>query len=313
MMKLAHRGMKKKKRNSNKGFTLVEVITSFAVLAIVSVALLQMFVLSTKTNRSAYDLDKANALCVELGEIYKADPLDNEFTVYSGVSTSAGITTYTRFYNKEWTSYTTTQDAKSEYKFVLEETTTASTSTAISYHPPFAWKGDIDPADDTGALKDSNISLMLSNPAGDIRQFMMSISGGTFTQNNVSLTTPNNVMIRDGTAYVPLQIQSDPKDMNAPLASGAVSIKVDNSAGYRYYDNVSATWMDADKVVADIYVCDAPTGSAITVVPQTGHSSVNFILSGERQAALYSADIRVNKILDGLEMAKNKVTKHLVR
>jgi len=36
--------------NNNKGFTLIEVVVAFAVLAIVSGSLLQMFVTSTKVN-----------------------------------------------------------------------------------------------------------------------------------------------------------------------------------------------------------------------------------------------------------------------
>lgn len=61
-------------KNAQKGFTLVEVVISFAVLAVVSGALLQMFVVSTNVNRRAYDTDKANALAVRIQEAFKQNP-----------------------------------------------------------------------------------------------------------------------------------------------------------------------------------------------------------------------------------------------
>ncbi|NLT57966.1 MAG: prepilin-type N-terminal cleavage/methylation domain-containing protein [Clostridiales bacterium] len=61
-------------KNAQKGFTLVEVVVSFAVLAIVSGALLQMFVVSASVNRRAYDTDKASALAVQIQELFKQNP-----------------------------------------------------------------------------------------------------------------------------------------------------------------------------------------------------------------------------------------------
>lgn len=58
---------------NRKGFTLMEVLTAIAIIAIVSGPLLYLFVTSTRVGRNSYDSDKANAISVELIERIKAD------------------------------------------------------------------------------------------------------------------------------------------------------------------------------------------------------------------------------------------------
>lgn len=71
-----------------QGFTLVEVVVAFAVLAIISGTLLQIFVTATMVNQNAYEIDKANALAIEAIEKFKAAP------------GAAGLQTI--YYNQQW-------------------------------------------------------------------------------------------------------------------------------------------------------------------------------------------------------------------
>ena len=53
------------------GFTLLEVIISVAVLALVSVFILQMFVVSDRVNKKAKNIDQANMICMDAIERFK--------------------------------------------------------------------------------------------------------------------------------------------------------------------------------------------------------------------------------------------------
>ena len=65
----------KAKAAQSSGFTLIEVIFAIIVLSIVSITLLEMFTVSTKTNAAAGVLDKARSLCVEASEEFRANPV----------------------------------------------------------------------------------------------------------------------------------------------------------------------------------------------------------------------------------------------
>ncbi|MEA4901300.1 type II secretion system protein [Desulfitobacterium sp.] len=59
----------------NRGFTLVETIASLAIVAILSTAIFQMFVLSGNFNHQAKEMDIVNVLVVHQAEEFKNDPV----------------------------------------------------------------------------------------------------------------------------------------------------------------------------------------------------------------------------------------------
>ncbi len=85
---------------NRKGFTLLEVLTAIAVVAIISGPLLYTFVTSTKVGRHSYDSDKANALSVELVETVKAAAGD-----FGGYAYSYTYSEGKYWHNYEKTSY----------------------------------------------------------------------------------------------------------------------------------------------------------------------------------------------------------------
>ena len=57
---------------SEKGFTLLEVIMSVAVVSIVSVFILEMFVVSGRVNKKAFETDNASMICMGTVEAFKS-------------------------------------------------------------------------------------------------------------------------------------------------------------------------------------------------------------------------------------------------
>jgi prepilin-type N-terminal cleavage/methylation domain-containing protein len=98
------------KLKDNKGFTLIEIVAALAIIAVVSGGLLQMFVLSSKMNSKADDIDKANALATRVAEDFKTGSKANEFFNRKSVSVFAsneaaninGGTEYTKYYDNKW-------------------------------------------------------------------------------------------------------------------------------------------------------------------------------------------------------------------
>lgn len=298
-MKYAVVMLKRINPKSKNGFTLVEVLTSFAVLAIVSVALLQMFVVSTRTNRIAYDTDKANALCIEMSEQYKADPgfLPATVTTFSTSTAISGGTVYTRYYNSLWSAYTTTEDAQSTFRLDIDTITTPASELPESYYPKPAWTGDLGTAStlrtlavyNSGASFDYTVQLDgIPLTLADYRQVQY-IPGTAETS---------------GTAIVPIQLHCD------RLTASFIQINVNNTARIKDSDSSSG---EVFPVVADIYVCDIPSGTAVSVNPITGISTENKIKTGQTQSEDYAATISAIRLSDGLTLSRNMVKKHLVK
>ena len=289
MRKLNGRCLTISKLQGNKGFTLVEVITSFAVLAIVSVALLQMFVVSTRTNRSAYDMDKANVLCVKLGEEYKADP---DITV-TFTSTSAGIgaeTVYKNYYNRNWNN--TTDLTEAEFMLEIVEEPVTSSAISVSYHPDFAWEGSIDPVDDAGNINNYTLNIDSTSPT----ECSSKLTGGIASPVDMS-----KVPIHSGVAKIPIKLICS--DSEKTLTTSSI-VTVNN--------NVTAL-SGAGIVIADIYICDSPAGAGVNITPGNGSSSESKISSGTDISENHFAKVRVSRIADGLLMAENSIKTHLVR
>lgn len=67
-----------KKRRNQKGFTLMEVMVGIAIVAIISVPLLNMFATSFKVGRYSYNIDNANAVALRTVESFRAGLLGTE-------------------------------------------------------------------------------------------------------------------------------------------------------------------------------------------------------------------------------------------
>ncbi len=115
---------------SNRGFTLIEVVVAFAVLAIISGTLLQIFVTATQVNQNAFEIDKASAIAVEAIERFKSVPgLPSETYIYYDQSWgTAGVTTANAVYVLKQTipSTVTTSEGASFYPDVVKTINTTT-------------------------------------------------------------------------------------------------------------------------------------------------------------------------------------------
>jgi len=82
-----------------RGFTLLEVIISITVVSIISVFILEMFVVSNRVNKKANDLDNASVACTNAVEGFKA-----------GAAASPGY--YERYFNGDWALTQSAADAE---------------------------------------------------------------------------------------------------------------------------------------------------------------------------------------------------------
>jgi prepilin-type N-terminal cleavage/methylation domain-containing protein len=266
--------------NNNKGFTLVEVLTSFAVLAIISVALLQMFVVSTKTNSIAYNRDKANALCTDMAESFKQNPDYVNLPAYhftSTVNTTTGGILYTKYYSKAWADSGSSAD---EFRLDIDITTTHAIEMEKSYHPEFIG---------AGTLQVGTIHYLDISTSGAISLDGFGLNPGTGT-----------IQYGTGTASIPVGI-------NCSSLTGTANILHVNNRAEMTYSGSAVT------AVADVYLCDIPIGASISLHAETGYSNENKISTGKIQTVDYNAVIGIIRRSDNSILARNTVTKRFSR
>jgi prepilin-type N-terminal cleavage/methylation domain-containing protein len=96
-----------KKSVNSKGFTLVELIISIGIIAIISSSILQLFITAGNLNRKAYDIDKCVMLSESIIEQFKSGntPIDVKSidimkkAFYSGDNKNFKLTLYL---DSEW-------------------------------------------------------------------------------------------------------------------------------------------------------------------------------------------------------------------
>ena len=96
-----------RKTKAKKGFTLVETVIAVAVLAVCSVLILRMFVLSQNTENKAKDLNRAVTEAQTAVEAVKACPASEKLGALlpkSSVTVSGGGFVLERWYAKDWTA-----------------------------------------------------------------------------------------------------------------------------------------------------------------------------------------------------------------
>ena len=92
------------------GFTVIELLIAFTILAVISGSLFQMFFVTARYNTRAADLDIANSLAITAAELFKAnDDLGGTpmFLTQPGAISgytwrSAGGDRYVKFYDESW-------------------------------------------------------------------------------------------------------------------------------------------------------------------------------------------------------------------
>ena len=288
----------KSKSAQRDGFTLIEVILSIAALSLVSLALLEMFTVSTRTNAEAGILDKAKSLCVEAGEEFKADPTEEsqylqDFIKYEDYV--AGKTIYTKYFDRKW-SGTTEAHAEYELEIVTEKAEAEPMSTG--YYPQ------------TAVLDPIYIGQPVIIDAEDFLTIKLELdeddSECRLTINSVSYEIDSGKIIFSDTAVAGMKTALIPIHLDCSGISGEIEITVENLAD-------QLTYMGNDyEAVADIYLCDIGEGGEVHVNASAGIVTENSIITESRRIVKYNADIRVKEKSSGRLIAETSVEKYWV-
>ncbi len=90
-----------------EGFTLVEMVVSIAALALISVFILDMFIVSSRLQHDAADIDRAALVAGQACEVLRTTPSDQLIyaDVFDGarVTREGGLVTLNLAYDKRWT------------------------------------------------------------------------------------------------------------------------------------------------------------------------------------------------------------------
>jgi len=291
----------------SNGFTLIEVIASIAVLSILSVALLEMFTVSTKTNVEASIMDKAKSLCIEATEEYKAypvgpDPYDPAFVgspYLSSFDFSYDVTsdksTFKKYFDQGWNSTSEDQGA-----FILEiiSKKTEIDTISTSYYPPTAV---LDIGENPTVIKvkvPSTIKLNF-NPADSTCRLKIGTDEYKIDSNKIIYTDSATANM----AFIPIHL-----DCSEITSNGIMTITIENNIGQLIMSGKDY------EAVADIYLCDIDNRESrdAKVMASVGVSTENRIITAPQKMTKYNADIRVIEKSSGQKIAETSVERYWV-
>lgn len=286
-------------RRKSDGFTLVEVLTAIAILSIVSVALLRSFTVAAKVNRTAHEMDDANALCIETAEKFSADPSPSGYLSLFNDTDMPG--SYVLYYNGSFD-----RDKASAARI-------AAGNPAAPYMGVSEYKVVVTPAEvpDTA---DTLTEYYYPEPA-----FSISITNGAnqllFTKLNESECQMGSDVCETGTiifsainktAMIPVLV-----DCSGIYAGSASSIEVTNNIGKLKDPDTGEAGEDMTAIV-DFYIYNKPPGSTVTIIAQEGPATYNEISVDIERIVQYTAVIEVVRLSDNRVMARYDVDKYWV-
>jgi|LSQX01.1.fsa_nt_gb prepilin-type N-terminal cleavage/methylation domain-containing protein len=281
-------------RNEN-GFTLIEVVVSIALLAAVSVSLLQMFTVSSRTNRIAYELDSANALCVKATEMYKGDPRHGDDdgtylnTGFDVENPEIDKYVYTQFYDSLF------QNPPFDAKYKLEITSIKGNTRTmpISFYPDAAYEEVIPNA--------STVDVILTwDSINNEVDITIASSSGSISATDTSIIYSSNPVTNSKTAMIPIHLDCS----NIQISPANATIKVRNDIGRIPLDNGMGV-IEEYEAIADIYLCDIQEGETVDIGIVSGMSTQSRITKKNQTITEYSGIIRVMRSSDNSLLAEN--------
>lgn len=301
----------KAKAAQSSGFTLIEVIFAIIVLSIVSITLLEMFTVSTKTNAAAGVLDKARSLCVEASEEFRAnpvgpDPFDTGGSAYLGSfkrSTSdPGETIYTKHYDRYWSE--TRDESQAAYVLEIAAKEGETINIPVSYYPESAVI--LPETGRTGAVKVNNgvTVRLVSEEDGDEYDSephcKLVVGSNKYNIDTTAIIFPDASVAAAKTAMIPIHLDCSGIDVDT-------EISVINEIGSLTKDG------DEYEAIADIYLCDVDEGVKVTVYTVKGVATSNSVSTREQKITRYIADISVKEKNSGRIIARTTVETSMVR
>jgi len=263
-------------RVGERGFTLIEVMVSLAIISILSMVLFRVFIVAAKIDKSAYDIDKANATAINVVERLK----NNIPVSFHSMNIGPTGTIYsTDYYKRDWSTWVTA-NGEEEKIFKVETILTDRQSiseVAVSSTPPS--KIEILELENITATDEHDVNV--TNPATD--QLSIGIAGAKFRI--YSQNEPITFTEKIGTTG----------DIDA---SGVERIPVI----IRYAGNVNKTLKIYNSAVKtgtnepleiEFYIISSGTG-VIKIEAVTGNCSVCYMTDGKSATEEYNVAVKIS-------------------
>ncbi len=271
------------KLKENKGFTLIEVIVAIAILALLSGGLLEAFVLSTKMNSKADNIDKANLLATQVAEDFKSGAQADLF--YKGEAVSVFTDTesvlagserqYTKWYNASWNEETSRPTSGFVLRAKINLNTKGSSTDAFTPQTAAA------------------ITLSATSPDSD--------SDG-FADNNLVINTANLSLNGSGnTSYV--------------SSTGRTGIRINYPNGQTAAIAVNVTNNSTKPVDLYVYgVSESTPANTVKLVPVQGESSISYINSASStNLNEYTIEVSIERLDDNVNLSRITTSKYLAQ
>lgn len=298
----------KAKAAQSSGFTLIEVIFAIIVLSIVSITLLEMFTVSTKTNAAAGVLDKARSLCVEASEEFRANPVgpdpmdpadDGESAYLRGFKASSdvpGKITYTKYFNSDWEE---TGEDRAEYMLEIVSEEALADTIPASYYPAPAVR-------DRAAGSPASIEVR-TNETIRLARVGLSDCELTIDSNTYDIDTDADAIILTDADVAVAKTALIPIHLDCRNVTGNIEVKVANEIGQLVIDG------EVYEAIADIYLCDIPEGKNVTINVTRGVATSNEVSTAVQEIVRYDAAISVKERSSGRTIAESSVETFLVK
>lgn len=297
-------GQLKAKTAQQNGFTLIEVIIAIAVLSLVSIALLEMFTVSAKTNMQAGEMDKAKSLCVEASEKFKdnpafdpAEPGENGYlSSFDYMPGGTDEIIFTKHLDRQWREAADEDHAAYELEIVSKKE--GETEMPASYYPPAVWGGE------TITVLYTPVSINLErlegqDPPVDAGYIRLTVNGTPYSVDQGKIIYYDADVADARTSLIPILL-------DCSRITGYTEIQVENNVvqltrGGKTYE-----------AIADIYLCDAPDeeGKEVVIKANKGAATENRISTAVQKITRYSAVIRVRDKDSGRVIVESSVEKY---
>ena len=251
---------------NKKGFTLIEVITAIAVVAIISGPILYLFLSSTRVGRDSYDTDKYHSIAVQEVETIKANP--EHYT-----PPEDGTYSMTTYYNVNWG-----ETGSSNYYYRTETTVdwaedgVDNDSVGLSYIPQLnnSERPNVSVVEYSNTLQEQTYSLELTENRGTytLECAYSNYSCDIFPSYSGTTSTMTINQSEFDTDILPIVVDIDP-DLAADIRMTYI---IDNSTDKKPIFYVYGDKADSDKHVTAI----ASSGSVGVTYMSVENSLLSF-------------------------------------
>ena len=189
------------------GFSVIELLIAFTVLAIVAGSLFQMFFIAARNNAKALEYDQANNLVITAAELFKADPtfsagllsMADPGEIAGKTWVSADGVRRVKYYDKDWTEQELTIAVSGEEPIPpIQAEYKLSVSVRREESTPVSEENYLSAALDLELSVDENSRIVIHELAGNIEVLFNGKPQHIQSQNITKAVPINLVFVQEG-------------------------------------------------------------------------------------------------------------------